>query len=403
MANIGAIAGMLAQSGANIGQAIGAPVQRLGQNIGGMLSERAEDRRTGQKEAEAKALLEQYRDNPDQLTAIAQEYAIKKDPLAKVFASAAQKAQSSVDKKITDTRGRGTGELMAVANNPEFDLNNPKMRVGYIGMADSFGVSRADAVKIALDVRKKREDARKEREGRNGQTFASAGRYVDEENNIYSATEVRTKGGGVNIDYSPITPDAPEKPVGRLTPIGGSYGETAEGRAERGVTSARRETKAEEFSKSQQKAIDKLPQIEIAIGNSERSLDLLQQIKTGGFTTAIVRSAQQFLGVEPKNQAEFNLLAGKTVLDNLSNFPGAISEGERQYLERLYQSLERSGGANQAILENLLEEAQFLLADTRAKASARSYNDYLETRPTFSSVVSRDKGTKKVNFNDLKN
>ena len=129
---------------------------------------------------------------------------------------------------------------------------------------------------------------------------------------------------------------------------------------------------------------------------------MLQEIKTGGFTTAIVRSAQQFLGTEPKDQAEFNLLAGKTVLDNLSKFEGAISEGERMYLERLYQSLERSGGANQAILENLLQEAQFLLADTKVKANARNYRDYLETRPTFSSVASRDKGTKKVNFDELK-
>lgn len=100
MANMGAIAGMLAQSGANIGQAIGAPVQRLGQNIGGMLSQRAEDRRTGQKEAEAKALLEQYKDNPAQLRDIAQEYAIKQDPLAQVFASAAKAASATASKRV---------------------------------------------------------------------------------------------------------------------------------------------------------------------------------------------------------------------------------------------------------------------------------------------------------------
>jgi hypothetical protein len=100
MANMGTIAGMLAQSGANIGQAIGAPVQRFGQNIGGMLSQRAEDRRTGEKEAEAKALIEQYRDNPAQLMAIAQEYAIKQDPLAQVFASAAQTSRAKREREM---------------------------------------------------------------------------------------------------------------------------------------------------------------------------------------------------------------------------------------------------------------------------------------------------------------
>ena len=396
MANMSAIASMLAQSGQTIGQQIGSPVREFGTGIGGMLTARKEKQREQEAAKESQKLLQQYANNPAQLNALGQKYATEgNDALSKVFFEAAKQATAAQEKRTSATIGRGKGELMALANDPKFDLNDPKMRSGYIGMADSFGVSRADAIQIALD-------ARKERQGGDKQTFASAGRYKDKDNNIYVATEVRTKGGGVRIDYSPITPDAPENPVGKLTPIGGAYGETAPERLERGIEAASEETKAEQFSKSQQVAVDNLPKIEVAIGNAERSLELLQEIKTGGFTTAVVRSAQQFLGVEPKDQAEFNLLAGKTVLDNLSKFEGAISEGERMYLERLYQSLERSGGANQAILENLLQEAQFLLADTRVKASADSYKDYLETRPTFSSVVSRDKGAKKVNFNDLK-
>jgi len=100
MANMSAVAGMLAQSGQNIGQVIGAPIQQLGQNVGGMLSQRAKDRRTSQKEAEARALLEQYGENPDKLRAIAQEYAIKKDPLANVFAGAAQAALARASKRV---------------------------------------------------------------------------------------------------------------------------------------------------------------------------------------------------------------------------------------------------------------------------------------------------------------
>lgn len=396
MANMSGIASMLAQSGANIGQQIGAPISAFGQGLGGMLTARKEKQREEAAAQEAQALLQQYANNPAQLNAIGQKYATEgNDALSKLFLDAAKGVISEQEKRTNATIERGKGELMALADDPTFDLNNPKMRVGYIGLADSFGVSRSDAIQIALD-------ARKERQGGDKQTFASAGRYKDRDGNIYTATEVRTKGGGVKIDYSPITPNAPENPVGELTPIGGAYSETAGERLGRGVEAAAQETKAEEFSRSQQAAIDNLPKIEVAIGNAERSLNLLQEIKTGGFTTAIVRSAQQFFGVEPKNQAEFNLLAGKTVLDNLSNFPGAISEGERMYLERLYQSLERSGGANQAILENLLQEAQFMLADTQAKANASSYRDYLETRPTFSSVTSTDKAAKKINFEDMK-
>lgn len=366
--------------------------------------------RRAREEAERKAKEEQLKSimqmnaaaattgDPTNLARVAQQLSQipGMEQQAMEAAKLAREASETMQKKETTAKTeRGKGELMALANDPTFDLDNPQMRVGYIGMADSFGVSRSDAIQIALD-------ARKERQGGDKQTFASAGRYKDRDGNIYTATEVRTKGGGVKIDYSPITPNAPENPVGELTPIGGAYSETADERLGRGVEAASEETKAEQFSTLQVEAAANLPNIEIAIGNAERSLELLKQIRTGGFTTAVVRSAQQVIGTEPKSQAEFNLLAGKTVLDNLSKFRGAISEGERLYLERLYQSLERSGGANQAILENLLQEAQFLLADAKAKANASSYSDYLETRPTFSSVTSTDKATNKINFEDMK-
>ena len=208
-----------------------------------------------------------------------------------------------------------------------------------------------------------------------------------------------------NPQSDPITKtipvgSAPDKPEGKTQIISDTTGASAFDKP--GI--AGDVTRAQEFAKSQQAALNNLPKIEVAIGNAEKSLALLGKIKVGGFTTALVRSAQQFLGVEPKDQAEFNLLAGKTVLDNLSKFEGAISEGERIYLERLYQSLERSGGANQAILENLLIEAKFLLADAKAKAGATSYKNYEETRPTFSSVISQqdNNGPQKVDFNDLK-
>jgi len=131
-------------------------------------------------------------------------------------------------------------------------------------------------------------------------------------------------------------------------------------------------------------------------------LGLLDNLKTGGFTTQFVRSAQRFIGVEPKDQAQFNLKAGEVVLKSLDNFPGAISNAEREYLERLYFSLEKSGGANQGILEELLEAAQFALKDAKARASSDTFQDYLDNRPSRVASVAKEEGPKKVNFNDLK-
>lgn len=395
MANMSAIASMLAQSGQNIGQQIGAPVASFGQGIGGMLTARAERRREQEAATEAQNLLRQYANDPAQLNAMGQKYASEgNDPLAKLFFDA---AKAAVQKETAGQQRGIQGGLMAITQAasrgvPLEGLQEAQRSVIALGGTQA---QIMEAYKAGQD-----------RDTGEGQTFASAGRYKDKENNIYVATEVRTRGGGVRIDYSPVTPGAPENPEGKLTPIGGAYSLSASERISMEEETAGRTTKAEGFAESQQEAVDSLPKIEVAIGNAEQSLELLQQIKTGGFTTAVVRSAQRFLGEEPKTQAEFNLLAGKTVLDNLSKFEGAISEGERMYLERLYQSLERSGGANQGILESLLQEAQFYLADAQAKANASSYRDYLDNRPTYSSVVARQEdqkeGPQKVNFVDLK-
>jgi len=302
------------------------------------------------------------------------------------------------EKRVAATTGRGEGELMALANDPQFELNNPKMRSGYIGMADSFGVSRKRAMEIALKAREDKEKGK----GGEGQTFAGAGRYKDKNDNIYVATEVRTKGGGIKIDYSPVTPGAPEQPEGPLTPIGGAYGETAGEKTGRSVEETRRETEAKDFAELRIAAIDNIPKIESTIVDAEKALGLLDNLKTGGFTTQFVRSAQRFIGVEPKDQAQFNLKAGEVVLKSLDNFPGAISNAEREYLERLYFSLEKSGGANQGILEELLEAAQFALKDAKARASSDTFQDYLDNRPSRVASVAKEEGPKKVNFNDLK-
>jgi hypothetical protein len=86
--NIGSI---LAQSGATAGQLMGGGIANLGaglsSGIGGMLT----NRRKAEEKAEAQQLLQQYSNDPRQLLAIAQKYAIEgKAALAQTFESASQ-------------------------------------------------------------------------------------------------------------------------------------------------------------------------------------------------------------------------------------------------------------------------------------------------------------------------
>lgn len=112
MANMSAIASMMAQSGANLGQQIGAPLKAFGQGIGGMLTARQETQKQQAVAQEAQNMLQKYANNPAQLNAMGQKYATEgNDPLAKLFFDAAKAATA----KETAGQQRGVqGGLMAI-------------------------------------------------------------------------------------------------------------------------------------------------------------------------------------------------------------------------------------------------------------------------------------------------
>lgn len=380
------IASMLAQTGANIGQQIGAPVAGLGQGLGGMLQGRAERQRQQETAEEVQRLIQQNANNPAQLNALGQKYASEgSNDMAKLFFDAAKTATG----KVT---GRGKGELMALANNPEFNVFDQKQQSGYLRMAEAFNVSREEAMDIALKARERREGTGKVSSSR------SAGQYKDSKGNYYELSIVRTDQGEQSR-WMPISTGAPATPQGKVTPVGGAFKESAAERVGRDVETAGGETEAQEFAKLRIEAVDSLPQIEGTIQSTEKSLEILETIKTGGWSTAAVRAASRFLGVTPKSEAEFNLLAGQQVLDGLSAFEGAISEGERNYLESLYQDLKESKGANRGILELMLDKANRALRDAETRANSSTFQEYLDNRQDYRAPL--EKPNQRVNYTDL--
>jgi len=386
------IGGMLARSGESIGQQISQGVDRFGQGIGGLMTGvgkgiEARGARIKKEETaqEVQQLLQQNANNPAQLNSLGQKYASEgKNEMAKLFFDAAKAATGKVE-------GRGKGELMALANNPKFNVFDQKQQSGYLGMANAFGVSREEAMKIALD-------ADKLKKGGGVSSSRGAREWIDEEDNYYTLSVVRTDSGE-RKQWIPVTPGAPAVPVGKVTPVGGAYLETASDKRDRDVDTAGGETEAQEFAKLRIEAVDSLPQIERTINSTEQSLEVLETIRTGGWSTAAVRAASEFLGVTPKSEAEFNLMAGQQVLDGLNAFEGAISEGERNYLESLYQDLTRSKGANKGILMLMLDTAKRTLRDAKTRANSDTFEDYLENREGFDAPLTEP--NKRVKFGDL--
>ena len=231
------------------------------------------------RQAETKGVQEElrkYANNPAQLNAMAQKYqAMGKADIAKAFYEAAKQATARADKKVAADTGRGKGELMALANNPKFNIQDQKMQGGYLGMADAFGVSREEAMQIALD-------AKKLKEGGGVTSSRGAGTYKDESGNYYALSMVRTEAGEQK-QWNPITPGAPAVPDGKVTPAGGAYTETAGEKTGRDVTTARGTTEAEDYAALRIEAVDSLPDIEKTIQSTEKSLQVLDTIKrTGG-------------------------------------------------------------------------------------------------------------------------
>lgn len=151
-------ANVLATAGTNIGQQIGKATEQFGQNIGGMLTDVGRGFSERRSSREAQQLLQQYANDPAQLNALGQKYAMEgNDALSKVFFNAAQQAVTAQEKRTSGISSRGKGRLMALANNPQFNINDPKQQAGYIGMAEAFEIPLNEAMEIAYEAQKSKQ------------------------------------------------------------------------------------------------------------------------------------------------------------------------------------------------------------------------------------------------------
>ena len=84
-----------------------------------------------------------------------------------------------------------------------------------------------------------------------------------------------------------------------------------------------------------------------------RSIDLLDSIKTGGIDNAILRAKQAF-GIESADEAELTYELGKSVLKQLKpTFGAAFTINEMLELKRMEAGLGKSVAGNKRILKNL--------------------------------------------------
>ena len=365
MANMSGIAGMLAQSGANIGRQIGAPIAGVGQNIGGMLAGRADRKRQKATAQEVQQLIQQNANNPAQLNSLGQKYASEgNNDMAKLFYDAAKA-------KTGKLSGRGKGELMALANNPQFDITNQKMQNGYFGLAESFNVSRQEAMTIALE-------AVKAREGKTGsEDYRKTDEVIirDSEGNKFSQYSIQNINSPTStpvIKYVPIG-DGPDKPVGAITIISQRTGAGAFDQPE-----IAGDVKTEQdFAELKVDATAQLPELMSQSRILDDAVAALETMPSQGLPEVVVNTIRSEFGVQDPDIAEYEMLVGELMFARLKPlFGGVISEGEREAIVGLYANMKRGSPANKRILMQLKKKIEDTIVKANLIRRADSFDDY---------------------------
>lgn len=153
MASMSGMAQQMAQSGLQMGQTLGQGYSNLASGFSGMMQSRADRKRREEIEREAQELLKQHANNPGMLTQISQKYKVEgNDPLAQVFANAAQAAT----KKETAGRAQGMqGGLMYITQAASRGVPLEQLQEGVRSILNQGGTQEQimGAYKTGVDMR----------------------------------------------------------------------------------------------------------------------------------------------------------------------------------------------------------------------------------------------------------
>jgi hypothetical protein len=147
------MAQQMAQSGLQMGQALGQGYSNLAGGFSGMMQSRVDRKRREEIEREAQELLKQHANNPSILTQISQKYKVEgNDPLAQVFANAAQAATT----KATEGRQQGMqGGLMYITQAASRGVPLEQLQEGVRSILNQGGTQDQimDAYKTGVEMR----------------------------------------------------------------------------------------------------------------------------------------------------------------------------------------------------------------------------------------------------------
>ena len=165
--------------------------------------------------------------------------------------------------------------------------------------------------------------------------------------------------------YTPIGDHGKIEPSGKIDQVG-AYGETGAERAARDIERIETEKAAgvsaeEQTAWNERKRTIKVDGVSagMVVYKLQNIKELAQQIQTGGYAS-LTESFKRFVGVTGATEGEFINQAGQLVMDELGKLAGAISDGERAFVQTYVAGFGQSRDANVAILDRAIKDATIL-------------------------------------------
>jgi len=371
------IGGMLARSGATTGQLMGGGIADVGAGIGGLLTRRREKQAEQNAQQQFQQILNATSNRPSEMLREAQLMMARGDPnlqrVGKMLMDEATRLAgvqtAAEEKKVTAATGRGEGELMALANDPKFNLNDQKMRSGLLGMADAFGVSRARAMEIALE-------ARENRKGADGD-FRTTDQVTirDEKGNEFIQYSIQNINNPTDTPIIKTVPvgSAPNEPIGKTQIISSTTGASAFDKPKiRGDV-----VTEQEFAELKVDATAQIPELMSQSRILDDAVVALDTMESQGLPEVVVNTIRKEFGVQDPDIAEYEMLVGELMFSRLKPlFGGVISEGEREAIMGLYNDMKRGNPANKRILMQLQKKVKETIVKANLIRRADSFDDY---------------------------
>lgn len=187
--------------------------------------------------------------------------------------------------------------------------------------------------------------------------FGSSREYKDSAGNYYSGTQVRNPDTQeIEYDVIPIG-SSPDKPVGKLTPIGGAYGETSTEAAGRKLSTATAEAQMTSLQKLGDDTIyPEATKASADIGRYDIMLDLLGDMDTGKLKDweVAVKGLGKYFGLSDESIASeevFRSLALRDAISYVGETKGAISNMEMRLFQQASPALQNTTEGNKLLIE----------------------------------------------------